>query len=191
MLEALVEARRRPAQGVISPSAGAAGAAGTSVLPWRVVHTKSRQEKALAEYLQARGVEHFLPLVPRVRYHGRRKFTSVVPLFPGYLFLRSSLEEAYQTERTDRVVRVIPVADQALLESDLAAVRFAIERGALLEPTAYLAAGVLVEVVAGPFRGLRGVIDREAPGGRLVLRVRMVGMAADFEIDRSLLEPVA
>lgn len=180
MLEALVEAGAMPVRGL----------SGSVALPWRVVHTKSRQEKALAEQLEARGVEHYLPLVRRVRYHGRRKLTALVPLFPGYLFQRSDQEEAYLTERTDRVVRVLPVADQEGLEADLAAIRLAIERGAPLEPTEYLAEGVAVEVRAGPLRGLRGVVERGGQENRLVLRVRMLGRAAELEIDRTLLEPV-
>src|SRR5262245_55016761 len=97
---------------------------------WRVVHTKSRQEKALAEYLEGRGIDHYLPLVRRVRYYGRRKFVVATPLFPGYLFLRGGLEEAYAADRTDRVVRVIPVANQEQLDADLGAIRFALERDA-------------------------------------------------------------
>src|SRR5258708_3310597 len=85
----------------------------TALAPWRVVHTRSRQEKALAELLGARGIYHYLPLVKRVRYYGRRKQAAQMPLFPGYLFLRGSLEEAYLADRTDRVVQVIPVGDQA------------------------------------------------------------------------------
>jgi transcription antitermination factor NusG len=157
---------------------------------WRVVHTKSRQEKALAEYLESRQIEHYLPLVRRVKYYGRRKFAVSMPLFPGYLFLRGGLEEAYLTERTDRVVRVIPVTDQAALEADLREVRFALDRNAGLEPTSAPEVGSWVEVRAGPFRGLRGVVERGMPEDRLILRVRMLGRAAELEIDRSLLSPI-
>src|SRR6185436_18934629 len=88
-------------------------------LRWHVVHTKSRQEKALAEFLAGRAVEHFLPLVRTVRYYGRRKFTVALPLFPGYLFMRGTREDWFLAERTDRVARIIPVADQSGLEADL------------------------------------------------------------------------
>ena len=157
---------------------------------WRVVHTKSRQEKALAEVLQARGIEHYLPLVKRVRYYGRRKQAVRLPLFPGYLFIRGDLEDAYLADRTDRVVQVIPVADQGHLEAELQAIRFALDRNGGLEPAPYPAAGVWVEVTAGPFRGLRGIVDRNAQDDRLVLGVRMLGRAADLEIDRTLLRPL-
>lgn len=156
---------------------------------WHVVHTKSRQEKALAEFLAGRTVEHFLPLVRAVRYYGRRKFTVTMPLFPGYLFMRGSREDWYLAERTDRVARVIPVADQGRLESDLAQLRCALDFGAPLRPAPWLAEGMRVEVSAGPFKGVRGLVDRAAMEDRLVLRVELLGRAADLEIDRSLLRP--
>lgn len=158
--------------------------------PWSVIHTKSRQEKALAEVLAGRGVSFFLPSVREVRYYGRRKFVVTVPLFPGYLFLRGGVEERYFAERTDRVVRVIGVSDQRGLESDLAALKFALERDGQLRPTGCIQEGIEVEVRAGPFRGLRGVVDRWAVGDRVVLRARALAKAAELEIDRTLLEPV-
>src|ERR1700752_5373917 len=101
----------------ISATTGPAGGVASldiadSAQPWRVVHAKSRQEKALAEYLEARQVSCYLPLVRKVRYYGRRKFIVNLPLFPGYLFLRGGIEETYLAERSDRAVRVIPVMDQ-------------------------------------------------------------------------------
>lgn len=69
---------------------------------WYVLHTKSRQEKALAQTLEASGVAYFLPLVTRTRFYGRRKATVVMPLFPSYVFLRGELEDAYFADRTKR-----------------------------------------------------------------------------------------
>lgn len=157
---------------------------------WCVLRTRSRQEKAIAELLSARGVEHFLPLVRKVRYYGRRKQAVSLPLFPGYLFLRGHLEEVYEADRTERVVQILDVHDQPALESDLAAIRFVLDRNGGLEPTPFLERGTLVEVTSGPMRGLRGLIDRTSAADRLVLGVRMLGRAAELEIDRSLLRTV-
>ena len=162
----------------------------TRLHAWSVVHTKSRQEKALAEVLDGRGVSYFLPCARHVRYYGRRKFVVTAPLFPGYLFLRGGMEDRYFAERTDRVVRVIGVVDQRGLEADLNALRFALERDGELRPTSFIQEGIEVEVRAGPFRGLRGIVDRWAVGDRVVLRARALAKAAELEIDRTLLEPV-
>lgn len=157
---------------------------------WHVLHTRSRQEKALAEYLAAAGVDHFLPLTRAVRYYGRRKAVVAEPLFSGYVFVRGTLEQCYEADRTDRVAGIIGVSDQGRLERELAQVRDALLRGAPLVSGRYLDAGAWAEVRAGPFRGLRGVIDRGSPNDRLLLQVRMLGRAAELEVDRSLLDPI-
>jgi transcription antitermination factor NusG len=173
-------------------------AAGTSardggaeaVRRWHVIHTKSRQEKSLAEQLEAAGIDHFLPLSREVRYYGRRKFAVELPLFPGYVFLRGTVEDWYFAERSGRVARVISVADQTGLDRDLANVRLALDRGAPLTPLAWLVTGVRVEVAAGPFKGVRGVVEGFLKNARLMLQVDMLGRAAQLEIDRSLLQRV-
>src|SRR4051812_29215303 len=70
---------------------------------WHVLHTKSRQEKILCADLQAMNIAHYLPLVKCVRYYGKRKANIEMPLFPGYVFLMGSLDEAYQADRTKRI----------------------------------------------------------------------------------------
>ena len=55
----------------------------------------ANEDSALAEVLEARGIMHYLPLVRRVRYYGRRKQAVQLPLFPGYLFLCGPLEDAF------------------------------------------------------------------------------------------------
>lgn len=157
---------------------------------WHVIHTKSRQEKALAGDLDRGGIEHFLPLVRKVRYYGRRKCSADLPLFPGYLFLRGTIEQAWSAERTGRVARLIPVVEQDQLDAELTNLRLALDLGAPLTPHDPLARGVWVEVKAGPFRGLRGVVESSSRMDRLVLQVDMLGRAADLEIERSLLEPI-
>lgn len=157
---------------------------------WFCLHTMSRAEKALAADLKDRDIAHFLPLVREVTYYGRRKFVVARPLFPGYVFLRGAREDAWAADRTGRVVRILPIADQAGFEEEIGQVRLAMERGAPLRPCDDIGEGMLVEVKAGPFRGLRGLVDRALQDDRLVLRVGVLGRGADLEIDRTLLVAV-
>jgi transcriptional antiterminator NusG len=159
--------------------------------PWWVVHTRSRQEKAVREDAAARGVECFLPLIETVRYSGRRKVRTSVPLFAGYLFIRAEREAGWELERGDRVVRLIGVPDQRSFDGEMRGLRRAIEQGFGPQPCPYLRAGDWVEVGAGPLRGVRGMVDRVLAASRLVLRVALLGRAADLEIDRALLSPVS
>src|SRR5213082_2843888 len=73
---------------------------------WFVLHTKSRQEKVLASELLARDVANYLPLRRVARLHAGRKVTVEEPLFPGYVFLRGSMDDAFIADRTRRVARI-------------------------------------------------------------------------------------
>jgi len=157
---------------------------------WFVLRTKSRQEKILANELRSRGIDSFLPLVTCTKYYGGRKASVELPVFPGYLFLRGDVDQAYDADRTRRVAQIIKVNDQTRLDRELRNIHLALAGGAPLDPFPYLRAGVSVEVREGPFRGLRGVIE---PGGRrdrLILQVEILGRAVSLEIDASLLDVV-
>ena len=177
------------------PSAGGGGVLGEGGVEgergqWFVLRTRSRQEKALARDLAARRIGHFLPLTRVVRYYGRRKAVVMEPLFPGYLFLRGEVEDAYAADRTGRVAQVLVAPDQERLREELAQIRLALSRGAPLRGCERIERGVLVEVASGPFRGIRGIVAETVKDDRLVLNVELIARAAQLEIDRTLLRPV-
>jgi len=157
---------------------------------WFVLHTKSRQEKIVADNLAQFDIPHFLPLISEVRYYGNRKCAVEEPMFPGYVFLRGTLEQAYQIDRTRRIANILRVADQGGLNWELANLAVAMQRRAVLQPYPYLKSGIRAEVRAGPFRGLQGVIEGRTGLTRLILQVRMLGQGVCIEIDGALLEPL-
>jgi transcription antitermination factor NusG len=157
---------------------------------WYVLHTKSRQEKALADELDRLRIPYYLPIIEQVRYHGKRKALVSEPLFAGYVFLRGTLEEAYQADRTKRIANIIPVHDQQRLDWDLRNLALALHQQAPLDPYPFLKEGRRVQVRAGPFRGLQGLIEERLGWNRLVLAVNMLGQAVSLEVDGSLLDPV-
>ena len=157
---------------------------------WFVLHTKSRQEKALARELGAMGLDCYLPLTRHARLHGGRKAVVDEPLFPGYVFLKATTDEAYDADRTKRVANIIRVPDQHHLEWELNNIRLALECSATLDPYPHLSQGRRVEVRSGPFRGLQGVIEGRGREARLILQVDVLGRAVSMEIDGGVVEPV-
>jgi hypothetical protein len=157
---------------------------------WIVLHTRSRQEKAVASQLTALGVIHFLPLLRQPRCYGRHKLAVDLPLFPCYLFLHGRPEQAYEPQRAGRLAQIIAVADQQTLDWELRNIRLALNAKAPLERHPQLSAGVRARVCSGPLRGLEGVIERRSRQNRLVLQVATLGMAVGLDIDSNLLEPL-
>jgi transcription termination/antitermination protein NusG len=159
--------------------------------PWHVLYVKSRQEKALAADLETFGIPYYLPLLDKVTFYGSRRFRVQIPLFPGYLFMRGARDQLIVTERTRRLLRVIPVCDQKQISWELSNIQMALANGADLGPCRQLEKGWRVVVKSGPFQGLQGIVEARSPDNRLILQVGLLGQAVSMEIDKDLLEVVA
>jgi transcriptional antiterminator RfaH len=155
---------------------------------WMVLHTRSRQEKAVARHLEASRVLHFLPLRQQITRSAGRRFRSWVPLFPGYVFLFGEREDAFAAIETKRVCQVLQVIDQARFEREISQIAAATKAGAELAHHSPLAVGQRCRVAAGPFMGIEGVVIENQRLTRLVLQVDMLGQGAALEIEPHCLE---
>ena len=157
---------------------------------WWVAHTKSRNEKALAQNLLQHEIPYFLPLVEKVTKRSGRTFKSMLPLFSGYLFFSGDHETRQKAMTTNRIAQVIEVIDQASLIRDLNQIHKALTSGIKLDPHPHLKTGTVCRVVAGPLMGLEGVLIQKRSVSRLILKVDLLGQGASMEIDADLLEPL-
>jgi transcription antitermination factor NusG len=155
---------------------------------WHVLHSKSRQEKALAASLSAMRIDCYVPLRREMHLHGGRRVEVAQPVFPSYVFLWGDRDQAFEADRTRRVANVIPVNDQDRLEWELANLYRALSTDAPLEPFPALQAGVRARVASGPFVGIEGVVASRIRPERLVLQIRMLGTATSLEIGGEHLE---
>jgi transcription antitermination factor NusG len=157
---------------------------------WFVLRTRSRQEKILTHDLDGRGIANFLPLVTCTKYYAGRRAKVETPLFPGYVFVHGSIDDAYTADRTRRVAQIITVPDQERLDWELRNIHAVLSTSAPLDPYPYLRAGVRVEVRDGPFRGLQGIIEDRTRRERLILKIDILGSAVSLEIDGALLDVI-
>jgi transcription antitermination factor NusG len=155
---------------------------------WWVLHTRPRQEKALARQLHRQSVGYFLPLITRRTKIRGKVVPAFVPLFPGYLFLYAPPEQLLQALATRRVARHLDVVDQQQLWQDLRQVYQLIDTGLPITPELALVPGARVEVRFGPLAGLRGIIVRSASAQRFVIQVDFIHRGASVLIDDYMLE---
>jgi transcription antitermination factor NusG len=158
---------------------------------WWVIYTRARHEKAVAQALAERGVLHFLPLIPVHHTYARGRATYDVPLFPGYLFLCGAHGDCETARRTNRIVQLIDVPDQARLRVELARIARVLEHGTNVQRLMGIQVGRRCRVRAGPLRDLEGVVVQEGQRCRMHLAVSMLGQSVVVEIDAALLEQVA
>jgi transcription antitermination factor NusG len=155
---------------------------------WWVAHTRSRNEKALAQDLIARQVNYFLPMIWKMRHARGRKIKSLVPLFSGYVFFCGDEQQRQQVLKTNRVANLIVVKDQQRLVTELSAIEKALKAGAVLQKHRYVKAGARCRVTGGPLRDIEGVVQQSGAAARLILKVDMLGQAASVEVDSDLTE---
>jgi len=157
---------------------------------WWVAHTKSRNEKALAQDLISKDINYFLPMSWKVRHIRGRKIRSLLPLFSGYLFFCGNENQRVELLRTNRVANIIEVNDQQKLLKELSRIEQALQAGAPLSPHKYLKKGQLCRITAGPLTNMEGIVVKTRIATRLVLQIDMLGQAASVEVDTDLIEKV-
>ncbi len=157
---------------------------------WWVLHTKPRQEKALARQLMELGLAYYLPLFPKRHRIRGRLMTAYVPLFDGYVFLWGSIVERQKAFQTNRVVQAINVKDQDRLTQDLKQVKRLIDTGRPIMPVNALEPGDEVEIRVGPLTGLRGTIIGSSRGQRFMVKVDFIQRGAAIEIEDVDLIPI-
>jgi transcriptional antiterminator RfaH len=155
---------------------------------WWVAHTKSRNEKALAQDLIRKEMSYFLPMSWRVRRQKGRTIRSLLPLFSGYLFFCGQENERTELWRTNRVASIIEVKDQERFVNELLQIEQALRVGAPLSPHKYIKVGQHYRIIAGPLADLQGIVVKTKSSTRLVLQIDMLGQAASVEIDTDMIE---
>jgi transcription antitermination factor NusG len=155
---------------------------------WWVLHTRARNEKAVADRLDREGVSYYLPLVESRRTRRWRREAYQVPLFPGYLFLLGERRDCDVAWRTRRVANILPVDDQTRLEHELEQIRRLIASDAPVDLYPALRVGRMVRITHGALRGLEGVVVRRRGMCRVFLAVTFVGQSAVVEVDSASVE---
>ncbi|HMA84981.1 MAG TPA: transcription termination/antitermination NusG family protein [Desulfosalsimonadaceae bacterium] len=158
--------------------------------PWRVAHTKSRREKALANYLADAGIGYYLPMYKRRQTSQNRVRYSLMPLFNGYVFFKGDDFERQHALRSDQIARIIDVEAPKQLVSELRRIQQVISAEAPVYPYDYVSEGQMVRVKKGPLKDVEGIIERKDRHCRLVLSVSTIMQAMAVTIDADMVEPI-
>lgn len=156
---------------------------------WHVSHVRPRCEKKLAEYCARHGIRIDLPLREETKVYQRRRVTVQKPVFPGYAFVFFASDEKETVLKSNVIVRLIGVENQAQLIRDLAQIREALSVDPTLDACAAFQAGRRVRIRNGPFQGLEGVVKTLRGKTKVILNVEMIGQALAVEVGVEFLEP--
>jgi transcription termination/antitermination protein NusG len=161
---------------------------------WYVIHSRSRHEGKVESALLQKGLEIFLPRIEvRSRRQDRRLFLHV-PLFPGYLFVRTVLEPRAYHEiiRLPGVVRLLGINGHpsSVPPGTVESIQAIVVSEMPYYPWAYFEKGKLVRIMEGPLAGTIGVILRTRDKKRrLLVAVELFRRSVAVELEDEAVEP--
>ena len=110
---------------------------------WYAVSTYSRHEKAVKAHLETKAIEAFLPTVTAQGRWKDRNVQLTLPAFPGYVFVRISMQECGKVLSTPGVARILSFnrvpahIDRAVIDT----VKLCLKRGGTLKPHPFTEVG--------------------------------------------------
>jgi len=159
---------------------------------WYAAYTYPRHERVVAEQIESRGVESFLPTSTVASRWKDRTARIQVPLFPSYVFAKVELARRVAVLSIPGVVRILSAngAPLAIPDCEIDAVRRCLGEGAKLESHSFLVSGTRVRVRSGPFYGLEGIVTQDDEKYKVVVSITAIHQSIALELDRECLEPL-
>ncbi len=158
---------------------------------WYALQTHSRHEIQVRNRLLSVGIEPLLPLTKQCRQWSDRKVWTTLPLFTGYCFARFALTDSLAVLTTPGIVRIVgSLKPEPIPSEEIVALQKVSSADSTMEPCDYSTEGAWVEVIRGPFVGLRGQLVRRATHHGLVIRASLLQRAALIHIGTDEVAPV-
>ncbi len=161
-------------------------------MPWYALYTRPRHEKKVYEALVEKGIEAFLPLIKTLRqWKDRRKWVEM-PLFNSYVFVNIDYRDRFAALQTNGVVRIVAFGGVPATIPDwqIQQLKRLIKYPETLQPETYLKEGDYVEVIDGPFRGIRGYLREIRGETRVAILIDGIYQSASFVVDRSMVKKI-
>jgi len=143
-----------------------------SPLSWFLVHVKPRAEKVSALYLDQLGLESFCPQLKQKKIIRRVQREVVVPLFPGYVFVKFDPLFQYRAVQFSTGVRRVVSFGNTLARVDssiIEEIRARIIQGCVhMSNCSSFQPGQKVRIHDGPLKGFEAVFECEMSDRRRV-----------------------
>jgi transcription elongation factor/antiterminator RfaH len=161
---------------------------------WYALHTRSRFENVVLDGLTRKEIEVFLPKITVRSKRTDRKKMIQVPLFPGYLFVNTSLDPYSHLDvvKTIGVVKMVgnrqgPVP---ISHESIESLKIMVQGNQEILTGSEFKQGDRVMVIAGPFAGVTGVFARYRGKGRVVVNIEALGQYAAVDVSEDDIEVI-
>ncbi|MDY7033934.1 MAG: UpxY family transcription antiterminator [Thermodesulfobacteriota bacterium] len=155
---------------------------------WYAIYTRSRHENKVYTGLKNKNFEVFLPKAEKWSRRKDRRKKIWWPLFPGYIFVQSWLDNYAHHDilKTTGVVKIVGINGQPLpiVDEEIRSLKLLVESGQQILSHDYLKTGDKVIVVEGPMEGVIGTILRpQSKKDKLVISIHLLQRSVAVEMD--------
>jgi transcription antitermination factor NusG len=159
---------------------------------WYAAYTSANHEKRVAQQLESRAVEHYLPMYESVRRWKDRRVRLQLPLFPGYVFVWMASRDRLRVLAVPGVARLVGFDGRptAVPAEDIEAIRACLAGNRDVQPHPYVRCGQRVRVLGGPLAGFSGMVVRQKNRARFVVSLDVLERSVAVEMDDSDLHAV-
>jgi transcription antitermination factor NusG len=157
---------------------------------WLAVYTYPRHERSVADQLDSKSVESFLPTFTRQSRWKDRRVEVEHPLFPGYVFARITLGERLKIITIPSVIRILSFNGKpaTVPDQEIETIRLCTRAGAALEPHPFLDVGEHVRVRSGTFEGAEGIVIHQKNRCKILISIGLIQRSVALEVDCDQLE---
>ena len=161
---------------------------------WFALHTRSRFENVVSDHLTKKSFEVFLPKTKKPSTRKDRRIILDVPIFPGYVFVKTGLtpESHLSILKTVGVVRVLGAAQGPvpIPEESLTSLQIMAAAGEEIFTAFAFTEGDPVMVTHGPFAGITGIFTKHLGQGRVIVNIDILGQSAAVHVSDTEIEAI-
>ena len=165
----------------------------TSEARWFAVYARYKREKVVAQRLQEKGIECYLPLQRLTRYYTRKVKQVELPLISGYLFTRITRKEYVPVLETQDVVQFVRFSRNliSIPEPEIDIIRRVVGEDIEIEVEASsFRPGDAVEIIGGQLTGLKGILMERRSDKNFVIELDSLGYSLLMQVDPALLRRI-
>lgn len=157
--------------------------------PWHVLHVLSNHEKKVAQHLEVRSIEHYLPVYREKVKWTDRTVVAERPLFSGYVFARFDHRYRIPVISTPGVLRLLGDQSWDLVEDEeLEKIRSGLAKGLILRPHRNITVGTRVRIREGVFEDVEGSVTELRQQCKVVISLAAVRQCFSIEVEIDQIE---
>jgi len=166
-------------------------------IKWFVLLTRSNFEQTVCNSMIKKKIPVFLPKIKRKSIRKDRNLVIEVPLFPGYLFVQSTLEPSDQLSilKTIGAVRLLghQTGPVPVPESQIESLKILTSANMDLVTgiNTLLKSGDRVMILQGPLAGVKGEFLKQKGRGRVFIKIDALKQYAGVEVSEDNIEKVS